>query len=217
MTRESIAAGLARPAPPPEPHDLHVIALDPGVRVTEAAVLAVALLEAVARLRARGRLPSGFRITLRATGFDDRYRPVIHRLGVEDLVELAPSLGYREALREIMDADGLLLFQGHTSNPAIPAKAYEYLRAARPILAMVSDDGETAALLRRLKVGTFAPIERIEEIEHALEEFLCGIASDRNRVLPADASASLERRHRVKEFAALMDRLTVVPARSVIG
>ena len=39
LTRESIAAGLARPAPPPEPHDLHVIALDPGARVTEAAVL----------------------------------------------------------------------------------------------------------------------------------------------------------------------------------
>ena len=39
LTRENIAAGLARPAPPPEPHDLHVIALDPGARVTEAAVL----------------------------------------------------------------------------------------------------------------------------------------------------------------------------------
>ena len=39
LTRDGIAAGLARPAPPPEPHDLHVIALDPGARVTEAAVL----------------------------------------------------------------------------------------------------------------------------------------------------------------------------------
>ena len=39
LTRENIAVGLARPAPPPEPHDLHVVALDPGARVTEAAVL----------------------------------------------------------------------------------------------------------------------------------------------------------------------------------
>lgn len=39
LTREAIAAALARPAPPQEPHDLHVIALGEGIRVTEAAVL----------------------------------------------------------------------------------------------------------------------------------------------------------------------------------
>lgn len=39
LTRESIAQGLARPAPPPDPHDLHVIALKEGTPVTEAAVL----------------------------------------------------------------------------------------------------------------------------------------------------------------------------------
>ena len=39
MTRDAIAELLARPAPPPDPHDLHVIALKEGTRVTEAAVL----------------------------------------------------------------------------------------------------------------------------------------------------------------------------------
>ncbi len=39
LTRERIAEGLARPAPPPDLHDLHVIALAEGARVTEAAVL----------------------------------------------------------------------------------------------------------------------------------------------------------------------------------
>jgi 8-oxo-dGTP pyrophosphatase MutT (NUDIX family) len=39
MTREIVAAGLRRPAPPPEARDLHVIALQEGTRVTEAAVL----------------------------------------------------------------------------------------------------------------------------------------------------------------------------------
>ena len=39
LTREGIAAGLRRPVPPPEPHDLHAISLAEGTRVTEAAVL----------------------------------------------------------------------------------------------------------------------------------------------------------------------------------
>jgi 8-oxo-dGTP pyrophosphatase MutT (NUDIX family) len=39
MTREAIAEGLARPAPTSGPDDLHLIALQEGVRVTEAAVL----------------------------------------------------------------------------------------------------------------------------------------------------------------------------------
>ena len=39
LTREGIATGLQRPAPPLEPRDLHAISLAEGTRVTEAAVL----------------------------------------------------------------------------------------------------------------------------------------------------------------------------------
>lgn len=175
-----------------------------------------ALLAAITRLRERGRLPAAFRLTLRASGHDEIYQPVIDRLGLAGIVELAPALAYHEALREIMDADGLLLFQGHTSNPAIPAKAYEYLRAARPILALVAHDGETAALLRRLNVGTVAPIDQVESIKDSLDRFLCGIAAGTHRVLATDESEKLSRRHRVMEFASLMDRVAA-PSAPVVG
>lgn len=39
LTQEQIADALARPPPPPDLHDLHVIALKEGTRVTAAAVL----------------------------------------------------------------------------------------------------------------------------------------------------------------------------------
>jgi 8-oxo-dGTP pyrophosphatase MutT (NUDIX family) len=39
LTREAIAAGLKRPAPPADPSDLHIIALREGTRVVDAAVL----------------------------------------------------------------------------------------------------------------------------------------------------------------------------------
>ena len=50
LTRERIVEGLARPAPPLEADDLHVIALREGVRVTEAAVL-VPLVNRAGRLQ----------------------------------------------------------------------------------------------------------------------------------------------------------------------
>jgi 8-oxo-dGTP pyrophosphatase MutT (NUDIX family) len=50
LTREQIVERLARPAPPPDPHDLHVIALAEGTRVTEAAVL-VPLVNRAGRLQ----------------------------------------------------------------------------------------------------------------------------------------------------------------------
>lgn len=167
---------------------------DPGV-----------LLEAVASLRDLGRLPERFRLTLRATGFDDRYRPVIERLRLGEIVELAPPLPYHEALREILDADGLLLIQGYTSNPAIPAKAYEYLRAGRPILALVDAGGETAALLRRVSVGTIAQPDDRAGIERALEEFLHHSQHSRPRVLSELESARFTRLERVRDFAELLD------------
>lgn len=166
-----------------------------------------ALLRAIASLRDRGLLPAGFRLTLRATGFDQSYRPVIDRLRLAPCVELAPPLGHHRALREIMDADGLVLIQGCTSNPAIPAKAYEYLRAGRPILALVDPQGETAALLARVGIGTQAPVQDQPLVERALEEFLRGIRDRSHRILgPAEVSR-LARRERVREFACLMDTL----------
>ena len=50
MTREAVVDALKRPAPPAEPRDLHVIALNEGTRVTEAAVL-VPLVNRAGRLR----------------------------------------------------------------------------------------------------------------------------------------------------------------------
>lgn len=164
-----------------------------------------ALLEAISRLRERACLPANLRIVLRATGFDAVYRPLIDRLKLADVVELAPPIDYLSALREMLDADGLLLFQGHTSNPAIPAKAYEYLRARRPVLALADEGGETVRLLRRAGIGTVAPINDSMKIEQVLESFLARIGLAAHAVLDADAAERFSRVHRVREFAALFD------------
>lgn len=166
-----------------------------------------AFFAALRALRANGQLPPGLRVILRATSFDATYRPLIAELGLTDVVELAPAVGYRAALREMLDADGLLLFQGHTSNPAVPAKVYEYLRARRPILALADAQGETAALLRRAGVGTLVPIDDAPRIETGLADFFRQIAAGTGTVLSLADADAYSRLHRVAEFATLFTRV----------
>lgn len=146
-------------------------------------------------------------MTLRATGYDAEYAPQIASLGLQDVVRLAPALGYREALMEMLAADGLLLFQGRTSNPAIPAKAYEYLRARRPILAMVDGEGETAALLARVRAGLTVPINDDGQIAAGLARFIDPGTRAAIPVLDESSVQLLAREARVGEFATLFDSL----------
>lgn len=163
--------------------------------------------------RWRGRL----RVVLRASGFDAIYRETIARLDLGSHVELLPPMIYREALAEMRSADGLLVFQGHTSNPAIPAKLYEYFRAGRPILAMVDDEGDTAALLRKEAAGVLAPLDDVPRIQSALSAFLVGVESGTIAVMSAARAASFERGVRSAELAALLDRLVADTAVGVQG
>jgi hypothetical protein len=166
-------------------------------------------LQALATLRAAGELPEQLRVTFRASGFDERYRPLLKTLGIEDIVRLAPAIPYSDALREIVDASGLLVFQGRPSNPAIPAKIYEYLRARRPLLAMVDHDGETAALLRSIDVGTIVQSNDLDAVTNAVREFLAGVTSNEHRVLNKEQVGRFSRVERVRQFAQLFDSIVV--------
>ena len=157
-----------------------------------------------ARPQWRGRL----QIVFRATGFDSEYAPVIRSLGLEDTVELAAPVPYRQALAEMLAADVLLVFQGYTSNPAIPAKVYEYLRARRPILALLDADGDTARLLAAEHVGTVLPIEDADGILAGLGAFLDAVGNGTAAVLSEERAARFERGHRARELAALLDDCT---------
>jgi len=148
------------------------------------------------------------RITLRATGHDGHFEPIIRGLGLEDMVSFAPMLPYREALAEMLSADTLLVFQGHTSNPAIPAKLYEYFRAARPILALVDAEGDTAALLREEGVGHVLQIDDSAAIARGLAVFLHDLTAGKIPVMSPERARSFERGMRAGDLAALFDELT---------
>jgi glycosyltransferase involved in cell wall biosynthesis len=145
------------------------------------------------------------RIVLRATAFDDYLRRLIEHYGIGGIVTLEPALAYREALAEMLAADGLLLLQAAICNYQVPAKLYEYLRARRPILALTDPAGDTATMLRNAGIDTIARLDSQEEIMRLLTRFLGLLRQQRAPVAEETTVAAASRRARTVELARLLD------------
>jgi glycosyltransferase involved in cell wall biosynthesis len=123
-------------------------------------------------LEARVLDPARLCIRFRATGHDDEVRAAVHAHGLEEVVDIAPPIPYSDALSEMMGADGLLVFQGSAFNTQVPAKIYEYLRAGRPLLALVDPGGNTAKSLAPFDAVTSADIVDEQDISRAIVTWL---------------------------------------------
>jgi hypothetical protein len=195
-------------SPQARPQNRPLVLLHSGILYPSADRSPQGLFDALELLLAQSRIGADdLRIVLRATGFDDIYRPMIAERGLEKIVRLEPSTGYREALGEMLDADGLLLFQGYTSNPAIPAKAYEYLRAQRPVFALVAADGETARLMAQAGVARLAPLDDPPRIAERLLDFLAAVRAGTIEPLSGPSLQRYSREARAEELAALFDHV----------
>lgn len=76
------------------------------------------------------------------------------RYGIAHLVEEIPWQPHADAVREMLASDALLLYQAPRRDAPfwVPAKTYEYLRAGRPILAVLPP-GEARELVLRSGLG----------------------------------------------------------------
>lgn len=170
-----------------------------------------ALFAALAMLKKAGQLTGDrFRLVLRATAHDALYRPMLSTHDIADLVELAPSISYQEALGEMLASDGLLILQGSICNDQIPAKLYEYFRSGRPILGLVDPVGNTAEKMRVAGARHIASIDDPNAIAKALMNFLAAIGAGEAGVAPAIAREH-SRRGRTRALASLLDAVVAPP------
>jgi len=165
-------------------------------------------LQALARLRdQRPSLGGEVEVVLRASGSEARYQKLIRELDLEVIVHLAPALGYREALAEMLTADGLVLFQGRNCGTAIPAKLYEYIRARRPVLALTDPEGATGSTLREIGYPHLASLESAEAIAPVLADFLEALRKGTAFVPPTEIAAEFSRKRAGEQLAAIFDRV----------
>jgi glycosyltransferase involved in cell wall biosynthesis len=167
------------------------------------------LFAALVSLKASGKIsPVTLKIILRGTGYDEYYRNLIDEYGIADIVALEPAQPYRMALAEMLASHGLLLIQGRDSNPAIPAKFYEYLRAKRPIFAMVDLEGDTAGALRAAEVGKIVPLTSQDAIANGLLDFLDDLWQNRAPIASATTIQKFSRRSQTGELASVLSQVT---------
>jgi hypothetical protein len=174
----------------------------------------IPFLTALARLKANGSVGAGnLKVVLRASSSKAIYAGELQRLGIADLVDLAPRVSNREALSEQARADGLLLFQGKQYDRQIPAKVYEYLRIGRPVFALVGEEGETAALLRETGGAEQVALDDVDAIEARLAGFIAALRAGRAQRVRPEIAASYSRRAGTASLAGLLDDITTeVPA-----
>lgn len=165
-----------------------------------------AFLAALARLKAAGRVDAAsLRVILRAPGDVEDVAAGVAEHGVGDIVEVLPPVPYREALNEMLAADGLLLFQGTPFNNQIPAKIYEYFRTRKPVLGLVDPAGETATVLRGAGFDSIVDLENSADIATALEQFTAAVREGRAHVASDEVIGRASRAHKARELADLFD------------
>ena len=86
-------------------------------------------------------------------GESSEMKQAVERTGLMSRVEFLPRASYEASLTELSRAGVLLLLQASRDTvDLVPAKLFEYLRAGRPVLALVPD-GATAEVLRETGGG----------------------------------------------------------------
>jgi glycosyltransferase involved in cell wall biosynthesis len=164
---------------------------------------------AISRLKEHGHLTSAqLQIALRASGSESYYAQILHELDIEDLVHLLPPVPYAQGLREAAASDGLLLFQAANCDHQIPAKAYEYLRVGKPVLALTSATGDTAALLRETGGATIVDLADEEAIFRALPDFLVAVRKAEHPVADLTRVQCFTRRSQAQALAQSLSGIT---------
>lgn len=173
-----------------------------------------ALFAALGRMRAAGRIgPGQLRIRFRAPVHGELLQRLAQETDTVELIEVLPPVPYRDALREMLRADGLLVMQAANCNEQVPAKLYEYFRARRPILGLADPVGDTARVMIDAGVAHVAKLEDTQQVEAALGRYLAE-APARGASMPALTAqvAAMSRRARAQALAAVFAAESRAPA-----
>jgi glycosyltransferase involved in cell wall biosynthesis len=163
---------------------------------------------ALSRLKREGKISNlVLRVSFRAAGSESLFQRMIDHAGISDIVKLQPHVPYHQALQECAHANALLVFQAANCDHQIPAKVYEYLRLRKPIFALTSHSGDTAALLKEIGGATIANLSEEQDIYVALPNFLAAVRKGLHSLPDSDKIRRYARRAQAGELAICLSNV----------
>lgn len=170
----------------------------------------VALARLVQQLALHGRT---VKVRFRAPVHGEEVSALARQHGLAGIVEVAPSIPYRDAIAEMMAADLLLVLQGSDFNTQIPAKTYEYLRTGRSVMGLVDPAGDTARQLRKFDGVALADIADPLDIERVLSGwFAAHLADGRVKAFQRPEVLAYSRKAQAKALACLLSQAAEMAA-----
>lgn len=177
-------------------------------------------LEAVGRLVKTGIIPRDS-ICVRFIGNikEKPLRRKIRENGLDGIAEILPYMTHRECIRHMLRSHVLLLLEGGKGSECFyTGKVFEYVRAKRPILALVPGDGAAAEIIRRTRTGVICDWWDVASIERALAELYSRWLSNTLDLEPDQGEiGKYERRALAGTLAAIFDEITENVSRAYAG
>ncbi len=131
----------------------------------------------------------------------------IENRSLGEIVSVSGQVPYLQSLREMKQADLLLLLDTPGRRTGVPAKLYEYIGAKRPILALGESDGDLAWVLRQSGLPyRIAPPHDSERIRDLLIELSCVAGELSPAVSTQTGPARFSRENLTAELAKYLDR-----------
>ncbi len=174
----------------------------------------ICLMQAISRLVQTRQIPeSEIRLIFLGGGYylkSEAFQNQVNTLALQNVVEVVDRMPYAQSLRRLHAAGVLLILQGgYDTRHLIPAKAFEYLRTGRPILALTGD-GVTARLVREFDAGYIVAIDDVDGICRVLLQIhrhfshgTLNVRVDLDRL-----RGGYSRRNLTASLAGLFDRLS---------
>ncbi len=141
-------------------------------------------------------------------------RQSLAELRLEECVEFLPRVPYEQSLAELARADMLLLLQASSDTVGlVPAKLYEYLRAQKPVLALVPP-GATADVLASTGGGWSVAPHDLAALSRVVGDAFRDWTTGALTACRADLQAlrRFDRKLLTHELATMFDQLTSSPA-----
>lgn len=131
---------------------------------------------------------------------------------IQESVFLHPFVNHRRSIELMLQSDILLLFiaSGTNSESVLTGKLFDYLRSAKPILAVVPPRGLAADLLRQYSTAFIADPEDTLAIKQALRDALDYVSqlSTSIKTSSIQGLAKFDRKNLTAQLAEMIHKLT---------